>query len=79
MAGEVLSRGRHKKYTGDNPLQRNHPVALTALTILERNRLFRGLPATTLEQIAVLAIRRPYKEGAIVFSQGGIQGTPFTA
>jgi len=37
--------------------------------MLERNRLFRGLPAATIQQIAALAIRRPYKSGAIVFSQ----------
>jgi CRP/FNR family transcriptional regulator, cyclic AMP receptor protein len=70
MAGEVLSSGRHKKYTGDNSLQRNHAVVLTAQSILERNCLFRGLAATTIAQIAVLAIRRPYKERAIVFAQG---------
>jgi CRP-like cAMP-binding protein len=44
-------------------------MALTAQTMLERNRLFRGLPVTTIQQIAALAIRRPYKSGAIVFSQ----------
>jgi CRP/FNR family cyclic AMP-dependent transcriptional regulator len=44
-------------------------MALAVRTILERNRLFRGLPAPTLQQISALVIRRPYKEGAIVFSQ----------
>jgi CRP-like cAMP-binding protein len=42
---------------------------LTAQTMLERNRLFRGLPAATIQQIAALAVRRSYKDGAIVFSQ----------
>jgi CRP/FNR family cyclic AMP-dependent transcriptional regulator len=45
-------------------------MALAANTILERNRLFRGLPATTIAQIAALAVRRPYPVGAIIFSQG---------
>jgi CRP-like cAMP-binding protein len=45
-------------------------MALSVQTILERNRLFRGLPAPTLQQICALAIRRPYAEDAIVFSQG---------
>jgi CRP/FNR family transcriptional regulator, cyclic AMP receptor protein len=45
-------------------------VALTAQTILERTRLFRGLPAATIQQIAALSIRRSYSNGAMVFSQG---------
>jgi CRP-like cAMP-binding protein len=45
-------------------------LALTALTIIERNRLFQGLPPATLLQLAQLAVRRPCAEGAIVFSQG---------
>src|SRR4051812_7760459 len=45
-------------------------MALSVQTILERNRLFRGLSAATIAQISALAIRRPYPEGAIVFSQG---------
>jgi CRP/FNR family cyclic AMP-dependent transcriptional regulator len=44
-------------------------VALTAQTILERTRLFRGLPAATIQQISALSIRRSYSNGAIVFSQ----------
>lgn len=44
-------------------------MALNARTVLERNRLFRGLPAATLDQIAALVIRRPYAEGAVIFSQ----------
>jgi len=45
-------------------------MALSVQTILERNRLFRGLSAATVQQIAALAIRRPYEQDAIVFSQG---------
>jgi CRP/FNR family cyclic AMP-dependent transcriptional regulator len=45
-------------------------VALAANTILERNRLFRGLSAATIHQIASLSVRRPYAMGAIIFSQG---------
>jgi CRP/FNR family transcriptional regulator, cyclic AMP receptor protein len=45
-------------------------MALSVQTILERNRLFRGLSAATIQQIAALAIRRPYEQDAIVFSQG---------
>jgi CRP-like cAMP-binding protein len=44
-------------------------VALTAETILERTRLFRGLPSATIRQISALSIRRSYSSGAIVFSQ----------
>jgi CRP/FNR family transcriptional regulator, cyclic AMP receptor protein len=44
-------------------------VALTAETILERTRLFRGLPSATIKQISALSIRRSYSDGAIVFSQ----------
>lgn len=44
-------------------------MALTAETILERTRLFRGLPASTIKQISALSIRRFYRSGAIVFSQ----------
>jgi CRP/FNR family cyclic AMP-dependent transcriptional regulator len=45
-------------------------MALSVQTIFERNRLFRGLSAATIQQIAALAIRRPYEQDAIVFSQG---------
>jgi CRP-like cAMP-binding protein len=45
-------------------------MALSAQTILERNRLFRGLSPAIVQQISTLAIRRFYEEGAIVFSQG---------
>ncbi len=44
-------------------------MALTAQTILERTRLFRGLPAATIQQISAISIRRSYRNGAIVFSQ----------
>lgn len=44
-------------------------MALTAQTILERNHLFRGLPAATIQQLCAVALRRTYKTGAIVFSQ----------
>ncbi len=46
-------------------------MALTVQTILERNRLFRGLPPLTLQQLAGLAVRRSYAEGASVFYQAG--------
>jgi CRP-like cAMP-binding protein len=46
-------------------------VALAAETILERTRLFRGLPLATIRQISALSIRRSYCDGAIVFSQAG--------
>jgi CRP/FNR family cyclic AMP-dependent transcriptional regulator len=45
-------------------------VAFGAQTILERNRLFRGLPAATIQLVADLAIRRTYKDGARIFSHG---------
>jgi len=44
-------------------------MAFTVRTILERNRLFRGLSAGTLEQIARLCIRRTYEPDAVIFSQ----------
>jgi CRP-like cAMP-binding protein len=44
-------------------------VALTAQTILERTRLFRGLPAATIRQISAVSIRHSFCDGAIVFSQ----------
>jgi CRP-like cAMP-binding protein len=44
-------------------------MGLTARLVLERNRLFRGLPPATLDQLAALVIRRPYKAGAVIFSQ----------
>jgi CRP/FNR family cyclic AMP-dependent transcriptional regulator len=44
-------------------------VALSAQTILERTRLFRGLTAATIQQISALSVRRSYTDGAIIFSQ----------
>ena len=44
-------------------------MALTARTILERTRLFRGLPRATIDQISALTTRRFYGHGTIVFSQ----------
>ena len=45
-------------------------VAFTAQTLIERNSLFRGLPAPTLTRVAALATRRMYDEGAVVFMRG---------
>jgi CRP/FNR family transcriptional regulator, cyclic AMP receptor protein len=45
-------------------------VALTAQTILERTRLFRGLPTATIQEISALSTRRSFRNSAIVFSQG---------
>jgi CRP/FNR family transcriptional regulator, cyclic AMP receptor protein len=45
-------------------------VALTVQTIIERNSLFRGLPAQTLQRVAALATRRFYEEGAVIFMRG---------
>ena len=45
-------------------------MVLAASTLLERNRLFRGLPAATIGQIASLSVRRQYAAGTIIFSQG---------
>jgi len=45
-------------------------LALAIQTILERSRLFRSLPVPALQQITALAIRRSYRNGASVFSQG---------
>ena len=44
-------------------------MILSAAMILERNRLFRGLPRATIDKLATLAVRRSYRGGAIVFSQ----------
>jgi CRP-like cAMP-binding protein len=51
-------------FRGGDPI-----VALTARTILERTRLFRGLPAATIQQISALSLRRSYSRGAVVFAQ----------
>jgi CRP-like cAMP-binding protein len=44
-------------------------VAISARTVLERNLLFRGLSAPTLDRIARLCIRRTYERDAVIFSQ----------
>ena len=44
-------------------------MALSAYTVIERNRLFRGLPPGTLERIAALAVRRAYGKGETIFAQ----------
>jgi CRP-like cAMP-binding protein len=46
-----------------------HHVGLNARTVIERNRLFRGLPGATLDRIATLATRRPYRKGEVIFAQ----------
>lgn len=45
-------------------------LPLNAQTIIQRNSLFRGLPASTIERIAALATRRSYKSDAVVFLRG---------
>ena len=45
-------------------------MALSAQTIIERNSLFRGLPAATIDRVAALATRRIYDEGAVIFMRG---------
>jgi CRP/FNR family transcriptional regulator, cyclic AMP receptor protein len=62
--GDDTRRTLFARFHARNPL-----VALTAETILERTRLFRGLPSATIQQISSLSIRRSYRSGAIVFSQ----------
>lgn len=44
-------------------------VAMSVRTVIERNRLFRGLPAATLDRIAALALRRAYRKGETIFAQ----------
>lgn len=45
-------------------------MALDARTIIERNTLFRGLSARTLDQIVALAGRRTYREDTVIFTRG---------
>jgi CRP/FNR family transcriptional regulator, cyclic AMP receptor protein len=45
-------------------------VPITAKTVVERDRLFRGLPQATLARIAALGARRVYDQGAIIFMRG---------
>ncbi len=42
----------------------------SAKAVLQRNYLFRGLPAAAIERMAALASRRVYHKGAVIFSQG---------
>ena len=44
-------------------------MALSAYTVIERNRLFRGLPSATLTRIAGLGVRRQYAKGETIFAQ----------
>jgi CRP-like cAMP-binding protein len=44
-------------------------LAIAVRAVLERNLLFRGLSAATLDQIARLCIRRTYTREAVIFSQ----------
>src|SRR3954466_16425540 len=43
---------------------------MTPDLIIERNRLFRGLPGDTRARIAALASRRQYEDGALIFMRG---------
>jgi CRP/FNR family cyclic AMP-dependent transcriptional regulator len=45
-------------------------VPVNAKTLIERNSLFRGLPAKTIDRVAALATRRSYDDGAIIFMRG---------
>lgn len=45
-------------------------MALDPQTVIERNRLFRGLPAETLARITALALRRNFEAGAVIFLRG---------
>ncbi len=53
-----------------NTALRARPSSISAKTLLERNSLFRGLPAATIEQIAALATRRTYRKDSVVFMRG---------
>lgn len=44
-------------------------MAITVRTVLERNLLFRGLSAATLDQIARLGVRRTVERDAVIFAQ----------
>ncbi len=43
---------------------------LTARTVLQRNELFRRLPAAALDRVAELAARRSFDSGTVIFRQG---------
>jgi CRP/FNR family cyclic AMP-dependent transcriptional regulator len=65
-------RGDRGYYTGNGlpVVRKGSIVAITALTVIERDSLFRGLPKATLERIAALGRRRVYEEGAVIFMRG---------
>lgn len=42
----------------------------TAIAVLKWNFLFRDLPDELIDRIAALAVRRTYKKGTVIFSQG---------
>ncbi len=52
-------------------------MAFSAQSILERTRVFRGLPPATIKRMAALSGRRVYGEGEIVFSQSDPGGALF--
>jgi CRP-like cAMP-binding protein len=45
-------------------------LSLNARTIIERNRLFRGMPSATIDQVTALAARRTYDAGGVIFMRG---------
>lgn len=45
-------------------------MPLDARTIVQRNSLFRGLAAATIDEIVALSNRRTFEEGAVVFLRG---------
>lgn len=45
-------------------------MPITARTVIERDSLFRGLPALTLERVAALAVRRVCEADSVIFLQG---------
>ena len=45
-------------------------MPVNAKTLIERNSLFRGLPAKTIDRVTALATRRSYDDGAIIFMRG---------
>jgi CRP-like cAMP-binding protein len=65
----ILHQAR-SRYQQDGPFDGILRVmALNARTVIERNRLFRGLPPATLDRIAGLALRRVYAKGETIFEQ----------
>jgi len=43
---------------------------LATHSVLERNFMFRGLPAATIDALASIAHRRSFEKGALIFAQG---------